>query len=67
MQHEGQPLFATELSDVWTTAQQRRGEFLALWFAGLRGRARAALSRQELYLRQGRWSFRPSRFEPDRA
>jgi hypothetical protein len=67
MQHADQPLFAIELTDVWTNAQQRRGEFLALCFGALCDRACAALSKQELELRQGRWSFRPSRFEPDRA
>jgi len=42
MYNRGEQLFAAEFTGLWSNAQQCRGEFLAVWFAGLRDRVRAA-------------------------
>jgi hypothetical protein len=50
MQSPGEQLFTVELAEVWSSAERRRGEFLAVWFCGLRDRLRAASRRQQVAL-----------------
>jgi hypothetical protein len=47
MQNPGQQLVTTEFNELWSAAQVRRGEFLAVWCGELRDRFRAAMRRHQ--------------------
>jgi hypothetical protein len=48
MHNRGEQLFTAEFTGLWSSAQQRRGEFVAAWFARLRDRVRAAMRMHRL-------------------
>ena len=47
MQNPGQQLVTVEFNELWSAAQQRRGEFLRVWCGELRDRFRAAMRRHQ--------------------
>jgi hypothetical protein len=48
MQNPGRQLVTVEFNELWSAAQVRRGEFLAVWCGELRDRFRAAMRRHQL-------------------
>jgi hypothetical protein len=48
MQTPDEQLFTIEFAEVWSSAERRRGEFLAVWFHELRDRFRAAVREHQI-------------------